>query len=113
MKALFTLDWSERWKAMLAVVYCIVILFDFVIHPVVVDRTQMEYNELVRLSMKLAPGAQVEALKRRKWESLTLSNGGIFHLAVGSVLTGVAVFGRGGKRSQDSELTYKQEGEQA
>lgn len=91
-------EWYQKvWRPCLAFVYIAVVLFDFIIMPVYVEY----HNRGVDLSKiqdldKLSPVSQVEAIKQinlgeRAWEPLTLGAGGLFHIAMGAILTGAAV----------------------
>lgn len=71
----------SHWRPMMAVVYMIVILFDFVMAPV--------FWSLVRLY-----GSGVVA---QRWNPLTLLSGGVFHAAMGAVL-GISAFTRGSEK---------------
>lgn len=68
----------SHWRPMMAVVYMIVILFDFVGAPI--------FWSLVQL---YGSGDIAE-----QWNPLTLLSGGVFHAAMGAVL-GISAFTRG------------------
>jgi|ERR1700747_487618 len=64
------------WRPAMGITYIIINLFDFVIAPTLV----MIFNTFFHSSLPA-------------WQSLTLSNGGLVHIAFGGVL-GVAAYGR-------------------
>jgi len=79
MVKLFGEDWmTSKWRPMMAVVYMIINLADFLVFPIVWSLLQIHGKGEVA----------------QQWAPLTLSNGGLFHMAFGAVL-GVAAFTRG------------------
>lgn len=98
--------WYQRiWRPCMAFVYLGVVLFDFIIMPVYIEY----HNKGVDLSKiqdldKLNAVSQVEAIKQinlgeRAWEPISLGAGGLFHIAMGAILTGAAVT-RGMEKTQ-------------
>lgn len=72
-------DWmTTKWRPMMAIVYMIINLADFLVFPVIWSLIQIHGQGAVA----------------QQWAPLTLSNGGLFHMAFGAVL-GVAAFTRG------------------
>lgn len=72
-------DWmTTKWRPMMAIVYMIINLADFLVFPIVWSLLQINGKGEVA----------------QQWAPLTLSNGGLFHMAFGAVL-GVAAFTRG------------------
>jgi hypothetical protein len=72
-------DWmTKKWRPMMAIVYMMINLFDFIIGPIL-------YNLLQYWN----PGQAVGM-----WQPLTLQGGGLFHLAFGAIL-GVSAWTRG------------------
>ena len=67
---------TAKWRPFMGWTYMAICFFDFVIGPV------MNVAFSIMTKTPLVP-----------WKSLTLDNGGLFHLAMGAVL-GVAAFGR-------------------
>jgi hypothetical protein len=67
---------TAKWRPFMGWTYMAICFFDFVIGPV------MNVAFSIITKTPLVP-----------WKSLTLDNGGLFHLAMGAVL-GVAAFGR-------------------
>lgn len=79
MTRLFGEDWmTTKWRPMMAIVYMIINLADFLVFPIVWSLLQIKGQGAVA----------------QQWAPLTLSNGGLFHMAFGAVL-GVAAFTRG------------------
>lgn len=86
--------WLQKyWRPMMAVVYMIVILFDFIIAPIFWSLLQAYAAGAVTL----------------QWAPLTLLSGGIFHAAMGAVL-GISAFTRGQEKIERIRKEY-QEGE--
>lgn len=80
MARLFGEDWmTTKWRPMMAIVYMIINLCDFIIFPVFWTWMQMK---------------DANGVIAQQWVPMTLSNGGLFHMAFGAVL-GVAAFTRG------------------
>lgn len=67
----------SAWRPLIAYSYVAINLFDFIIAPI----SRMVY-------------ATVNNIDLLPWESLTTSNGGVFHLAMGGIL-GAAAWTRG------------------
>jgi hypothetical protein len=71
-------DWLRNyWRPMMAIVYMAVVIFDFIIGPVFWSIMQFY-------------GGSVSV----QWVPLTLSDAGVFHVAMGGVL-GISAFTRG------------------
>lgn len=71
-------DWVKtKWRPIMAWTYMSICIFDFIVGPVVT----MIYSS--SLGISYIP-----------WTSVTLSNGGIFHMAMGAIL-GAAAWTRG------------------
>lgn len=68
---------KSRWRPLMAYVYMIICVFDFVIAP------------LTRIWLSIYTNTDLVP-----WQSLTLSEGGLFHLSMGAIL-GVAAWTRG------------------
>lgn len=82
----------EGWKRYLAYTYVAVILFDFIIMPIVFEYRRPVFSELAPYLKNMTPEAQLVALSKKSWEPITLSYSAIFHLIMGTILTGVALF---------------------
>ena len=67
---------SSKWRPFMGWTYMFICLFDFCIGPVL----NVAFSVITKTPLQV-------------WKSLTLDNGGLFHLAMGAVL-GVAAFGR-------------------
>lgn len=75
-------DWmQQKWRPMMAVMYMIVCVFDFVLFPILFTIVQFWEVEAVNDAF-------------RQWEPITLISGGLFHVAMGAVL-GVTAWSRG------------------
>ena len=67
---------TAKWRPFMGWTYMAICFFDFVIGPVM----QVVFSIVTKTPLIA-------------WKSLTLDNGGLFHLAMGAVL-GVAAYGR-------------------
>lgn len=75
-------DWMQKkWRPMMAIMYMMVCVFDFVLFPVMFTAVQFWEVE-----------ASNDAF--RQWMPITLGGGGLFHVAMGAVL-GVTAWSRG------------------
>ena len=85
--------WYTRyWRATLAWAYVIICLFDFVIGPIFYAWYSIyTHSDLFG-----------------KWEPLTLSNAGVFHLSMGAIL-GVSSWSRGQEKIKQMDLLTKKE----
>jgi hypothetical protein len=82
-------DWmKEKWRPMMAIMYMVTCVADFVIFPVL-------WSVLQALQ-----GGQVTS----QWNPLTLQGAGLFHLAMGAVL-GVAAWSRGQEKIAGAATT--------
>lgn len=73
-------SWMQsQWRPLMAMVYMIVILFDFVVGPIMWSLVQA----ISFAGTTLIP-----------WHPVSLESGGLFHIAMGSVL-GISAFTRG------------------
>lgn len=94
----------HSWKPLAATTYVIICLFDFVIVNIWIGVTRDEKDELLALVAAMGTvdvSVQIKMIDTfenlYRWEPMTLQYGGIFHFAMGSILTGVAITGyRGG-----------------
>jgi hypothetical protein len=90
--------YKKMWRPMCAGTYIIIVCFDFLIMPIVIEsyNAREDNKSAVALALQFKePTAQIQALKtfaeKRTWNPLTLMGGGLFHLAFGALLTGAAV----------------------
>lgn len=84
--------WLQKyWRPMMAVAYMVIILFDFIVAPI-----------LWSLLQAIAMGSVT-----LQWSPLTLISGGIFHAAMGAVL-GISAFTRGQEKIQRLRTDYQQ-----
>lgn len=72
---------KEKWRPMMAIMYMVVCIFDFILFPILWTLVQF---------WEISPANDAF----RQWSPLTLQNGGLFHMAMGAVL-GVAAWSRG------------------
>jgi hypothetical protein len=85
-------EWLQsHWRPMMAVVYMIIILFDFMVAPIFWSLIQVWGSGSVAL----------------QWSPLTLIAGGIFHAAMGAVL-GISAFTRGQEKVKRLEANYQE-----
>jgi hypothetical protein len=84
---------DEGWKTVLAVVYAMICLFDFVIVPSWIGLTREELNMALFANTTINMQVQLELIKSMyaQHEPFTLQGGGLFHLAFGALLTGSAI----------------------
>lgn len=99
----------QSWRHVAAYVYLTICIFDFMAMPIFYEVVNPHTSaaKLVAVVQPLEPASQVPAMQilrdEREWEALTLSEGGLFHLAFGGIL-GAAAFTRG------QEKTWKARG---
>lgn len=80
-------EWSTRkWRPYLGMSYIAICLFDFIVGPV------LNYIFFVKVTGTFQP-----------WKPLTMSDGGLFHMAMGAVL-GVTSWTRG--QEKQNRLSY-------
>lgn len=68
----------SRWRPLMAIVYMIIVIFDFIVAPIFWSLIQYYGGGVVY----------------QQWVPLTLSAGGLFHVSLGAIL-GVSAFTRG------------------
>jgi hypothetical protein len=84
--------WLQKyWRPMMAVAYMVIILFDFIVAPI-----------LWSLLQAIAAGTVTI-----QWSPLTLLSGGIFHAAMGAVL-GISAFTRGQEKVERLRTLYQE-----
>lgn len=77
-----TEDWMQRkWRPMMAVMYMVVCIFDFIIFPIGFTIVQFWETQAANDAF-------------RQWQPLTLVGAGLFHMAMGAVL-GITAWSRG------------------
>lgn len=85
----------EGWKTILALVYGLICLFDFIIVPswIGINRQSTNLSANIELIRSLDPIAQMELIENWTYthSPFTLRGNGLFHLAFGALLTGSAV----------------------
>lgn len=88
----FKEDWLNRkWRPMMALMYMIVCIFDFIIFPIMFTAVQFWENEATNDAF-------------RQWEPLTLVGAGLFHMAMGAVL-GITSWTRGQEKVAEKTVT--------
>lgn len=95
-------DWMQKkWRPMMGWQYMFVCVFDFVVFPIMFTIVQFWETQAANDAF-------------RQWIPLTLSNGGLYHLAMGAVL-GISAWSRGqekmaGMNAQQSTATPAPQG---
>ena len=75
-------DWMQKkWRPMMAIMYMLVCIFDFILFPIMFTAVQFWEIEAANDAF-------------RQWMPITLGGGGLFHVAMGAVL-GVSAWSRG------------------
>jgi len=92
-----------NWKAVLAIVYALICVFDFLVIPTWRGFNRFTYP--VDEIHKLDPQVQIVVLDKltKDHAPLTLQGGGLFHLSFGALLTGSAVTANNNKRNKEGE----------
>ena len=86
--------WLQKyWRPMMAIVYMVIIIFDFVIFPIFWSLIQV-YG--------------VTGVVSLQWSPMTLLSGGVFHAAMGAVL-GIAAWTRGQEKIERLKSEYEEE----
>lgn len=90
--------WMQRddgWKSVMAVIYAVICIFDFIIVPSWIGITRADVLagfEMMQLTT-LDPQVQIKLIDSLTYQHqpFTLQGGGLFHLAFGALLTGSAL----------------------
>ena len=90
---------GKYWKVSCAVVYLVICIFDFLIMPGMLTQfsENIDYSQLyAQVNAMENYQAQVALLNKvdynvQTWSPLTLQGAGMFHIAFGAILTGVAM----------------------
>lgn len=96
--------WFSSWRHVAAYVYLSICVFDFMGMPIFYEivNPRQTASQLIAEVSKLPDDQQVQAIQilreERSWDALTLSEGGLFHMAFGAIL-GVAAFTRGQEKT--------------
>jgi hypothetical protein len=103
---------QDGWKSLLAIIYALICIFDFIIVPtwigttrksIMIDTSATAFTSLdVQVQIQLIQSIWAEH------EPFTLMGGGMFHLAFGALLTGSAFASSGNtikQKSTDSKDT--------
>lgn len=88
---------EEGWKTVLAVVYAMICVFDFIIVPGWFGIMRNELDTSILTTLNLDVQIQLELIKavHQQHQPFTLQGGGLFHLAFGALLTGSAISRKG------------------
>lgn len=105
-------NWFVKyWRPSAAWVYLVICVFDFVVMPVYVARTNLKIEEVVKVSAAFDGSEKLGALtllmKKNTWEPLTVQESGLFHLSFAAIL-GVAAFTRGRVQEAQAKNGYTQ-----
>jgi hypothetical protein len=82
---------QQYWRPMMAVAYMAIMVFDFIVAPLLWSILQATAAGAVTL----------------QWVPLTLLSGGIFHAAMGAVL-GISAFTRGQEKVERLRTSYQE-----
>ena len=94
MKRFFVwLQKNEGWKPLLALIYALICVFDFVIIPTWIAATRDQLDTSVFGQSEVDHDIQMQLIELvwAPYEPLTLKGAGMFHLAFGALLTGSAL----------------------
>jgi hypothetical protein len=95
----------KYWRSSAAWIYLFICVFDFVVMPIYMARTNLTLDQIMAAAEKLRPEDRVAAinflLHKNLWTPLTLVENGMFHIAFGAIL-GVSAWSRG--RVQQSQV---------
>lgn len=108
---------KSKWRPLMAYVYMIVVIFDFILAPV--GWSVLQAYTAINVS---ADGSAIGGLVTQQWVPITLGAGGLFHLAMGAIL-GVTAWSRGrekmvgvagdvymgGPSYTESEMSYEEQ----
>ena len=86
---------DDGWKTVMAVVYAVICVFDFIVGPSWIGMTRADVLagfEMMQLTT-LDPQVQIKLIDSLTYQHMpfTLQGGGLFHLAFGALLTGSAL----------------------
>jgi hypothetical protein len=98
---------GKHWRTACAVIYLVICVFDFLIMPAMLTKysENIDYAHVYQEIAKLeSPQAQVALINKinykiQTWDPLTLQGAGMFHVAFGAILTGVALSRTGRERT--------------
>lgn len=82
---------NNKWRPMMGWMYMVVCIMDFIIFPIMFTTVQFWEVEAANDAF-------------RQWEPMTLSGGGLFHMAMGAII-GVTAWSRGQEKMADAETT--------
>ena len=109
---------QEWWLPLLSFMYIAICVCDFIVFPVLTSMHNAKIEDKIVAEIQTNQTAQAafidayeKATTLKEWQPLTLMGGGLFHLAMGSILTGGAVT-RGLQKKSDIEGYYNSLGNQ-
>jgi len=86
---------DDGWKTIMAIVYAVICLVDFVIMPMAITAFKGHGLQefIVNNLRQFDPSVQVQLLQviSKEYSPFTLQGAGLFHLAFGALLTGSAL----------------------
>lgn len=104
--------WAKHmWRPMMAYVYALICIMDFVVMPVCfeyvksrdrLDTIVAQIEKINNVDVQLALAKRADYAGGRSWEPITMKDGGFFHLSYGALLTGAAIVR--GKSKDQSEV---------
>lgn len=89
----------DKWQHAVLAVYLTICMFDFVAMPIWIEQSNRRLTpiELVRQTLLLNPDERISGMTvlsiDRRWQSLTMTGMGIFHISFAALL-GVSVVAR-------------------
>ena len=99
-----------NWRPLLAIVYAVICIFDFIIMPAIVEASNrnIDQEKIVTLALRAKdPAVQTQIIqsfsKRNDWVPLTNNGGGLLHIAFGGII-GAASWTRGQERRDRLKL---------
>ena len=86
---------DEGWKTVLAIVYAVICIFDFIVVPawIGLTRAAIDFDLTMQALIALDPSVQIKVIEAMTFQHqpFTLQGAGLFHLAFGALLTGSAI----------------------
>ena len=91
----------EGWKVVAGVIYFLICLFDFIVMPIWVNASRPLLSDVIPAIPESAPELvklELVRLLTETHEPLTMTGGGLLHLAFGALLTGAVIRSPGAAR---------------
>ena len=89
-----SINWiMDHWRQGTALVYTSITICDFIIFPALTSTTNADLIMIAHQARDLDVAVQRDLIMAsiKTYEPLTLMGGGMFHVAFGAILTGVAI----------------------